>query len=98
MGVEEQRRTGTGKVRRVRWGRGLLMTVLTLLLVVLHQDWWNWKEWKPLAFDFVPVGLWYHAVFSVACAVLMWLFVTLLWPTELERLEDMPAKHDGEGH
>ncbi len=87
-----------GGKHRTRWGRGLLMTALTVALLVLHQDAWNWTKARPLLAGVMPVGLWYHALYSIACAVLMWLFVWLLWPRDLEQLEKLPPKHDGEGH
>ena len=54
---------------------------------VLHQDWWNWSTAGPLAFGFLPVGLWYHAIFTVAAALLMVVLVRWCWPSGLERDE-----------
>ena len=33
--------------------------------VVLHQDFWFWTTATPLVFGFLPVGLFYHAVYSL---------------------------------
>ena len=38
----------------------------------------------PLVFGFVPIGLAYHAAFSIAAAVLLGLLVTYAWPSHLE--------------
>jgi hypothetical protein len=53
-------------------------------LDVLHQDWWNWRETHPLVFGFLPIGLAYHAVFTLATMVLMAAAVKWLWPKHLE--------------
>jgi hypothetical protein len=80
--------------------RRVLLVLLALALLVLHQDFWNWAEYKPLAFGFLPIGLTYHAIFCVACSILMWLLVTFLWPKHLEEIEKEPdARKDmGGGH
>lgn len=64
----------------VRWLFGLAIAAL----FVLHQDWWNWIETRPLVFGFLPVGLAYHAVFTLATMVLMAAAVKWLWPKHLE--------------
>ncbi len=40
-----------------------------VLLLILHHDWWLWNDGR-LVLGFIPVGLAYHAVFSMAAAVL----------------------------
>jgi hypothetical protein len=52
-----------------------LLGFLIVLLVVLHQDFWNWAAATPLAFGFLPLGLTYHVVFALACAGLMGLWI-----------------------
>ena len=64
-----------------------LLLVLTLVLIVVHQDFWNWGSSQPLAFGFLPIGLWYHALFCVAAAILLAMFVLFLWPKDLESVE-----------
>jgi len=60
------------------------------LLYVLHQDLWFWHDARPLVFGFLPIGLFYHAAFTVVAAGVLWLLVTLAWPAHLEprRRED----------
>ncbi len=36
-----------------------------LALIVLHHDWWFWNDGR-LLFGFMPVGLAYHALISLA--------------------------------
>ena len=67
-----------------------LLVLATLALYALHQDMWFWRSARPLVFGFVPIGLFYHAAYSVAAALLLWLLVTFAWPSPLER--------DAEGH
>jgi hypothetical protein len=61
-----------------------LLVAAVLALYVLHQDVWLWRSARPLVFGFVPIGLFYHACFSVAASVVMWLLVTHAWPAHLE--------------
>jgi hypothetical protein len=65
---------------------------LAVVLFVLHQDFWNFSKYEPLAFGFLPVGLAYHACFSIACAGLMFLLVKFAWPTHLEEYEQLPPR------
>ena len=57
------------------------------LLYVLHQDFWFWREARPLVFGFTPIGLFYHAAFTVASAAVLWLLVTFAWPAHLDDSE-----------
>lgn len=61
-----------------------LLIIGVIALYVLHQDFWNWQTAHPLAFGFIPIGLFYHACFTVATSVVMWLLVRYAWPAHLE--------------
>ena len=67
-----------------------LAIVAVALLYVLHQDFWFWREARPLVFGFLPIGLFYHAAFTVASAGVLWLLVAFVWPSHLE-----PRRHEG---
>jgi hypothetical protein len=54
------------------------------LLYVLHQDFWLWRDARPLVFGFLPIGLFYHAAFMVATSLLLAALVTRAWPAHLE--------------
>jgi hypothetical protein len=69
-----------------------LLTLLTVTVYLLHQDFWNWDKAEPLVFGFVPIGLAYHAAYSLAAAALMWVYVKFAWPTHLEKVE--PYRED----
>jgi len=73
----------------------VLLVVATVVLYLLHQDFWYWRTAHPLVFGFVPIGLFYQACFSVAAALLMWLLVKFAWPTHLEEeIEQQSARED----
>ena len=61
-----------------------LLVLAVAVLYVLHQDNWYWKAPRPLVFGFLPVGLAYHAAFSIAAAGVLWLLVRYAWPQHLE--------------
>jgi hypothetical protein len=63
----------------------ILLIVAVVVLYILHQDFWFWRTPYPLVFGFVPIGLFYHACFAVAAALLMWLLVKFAWPSHLEK-------------
>ena len=62
-----------------------LVCLATLLVYLLHQDFWFWSDARPLVFGFVPIGLFYHACYALLCALLIWLLVAHAWPEHLER-------------
>ena len=51
----------------------------------LHQDLWVWRDARPLVLGFLPIGLFYHAVYTLSCSALLWLLVRAFWPAHLER-------------
>jgi hypothetical protein len=71
----------------------LLLTLVVIALYVSHQDVWNWRKVYPMAFGFVPIGLFYHACFTVACALVMWMLVAHAWPAHLE--EEVEGREAG---
>jgi hypothetical protein len=76
-----------------------LLTLLILGVYILHQDFWNWKTAEPLVFGFLPVGLAYHAGYSVLAAIMMAVLVKFAWPKHLESVEpaDPARKSESEG-
>jgi len=73
----------------------ILVVVVVVALYILHQDFWFWRTPYPLVFGFIPIGLFYHACFSVAASLVMWLLVKLAWPAHLEReVENFAPKED----
>jgi len=72
----------------------ILLVVAVAALYVLHQDIWFWRS-SYLVFGFIPIGLFYHACFSVAAALLMWLLVTFAWPAHLEQEVEEVEREEG---
>ena len=61
-----------------------IATVVVSALYALHQDFWFWREARPLLFGFLPVGLAYHAAYCIAVTLLMWTLTRIAWPSHLE--------------
>jgi hypothetical protein len=62
----------------------LSVALLLALVYLLHQDFWFWRDARPLVFGFLPIGLFYHAAYTAGASVLMWLLVKYRWPSNLE--------------
>ena len=73
--------------------KNLFLATLVAILFVLHQDVWNWDAARPLVLGFIPIGLFYHASYSVASSLVLLLAVRLAWPRHLEE----EARRDGGG-
>jgi hypothetical protein len=63
----------------------MLAALLALLLYVAHQDFWFWRTAQPFVFGFLPIGLFYHAAYTIVVSALLWLLVRTAWPSHLER-------------
>ncbi|MCB1097304.1 MAG: DUF3311 domain-containing protein [Verrucomicrobiae bacterium] len=64
-----------------------LIIALVIVLVVLHNDIWFWND-ESLLFGFLPVGLAYHAAFSISAALLWLIACKVAWPHRLEQWAD----------
>lgn len=62
----------------------LLLGVVVAVLYLLHQDFWLWREARPLLFGFLPIGLAYHGAYCIAVSLLMWTLTRIAWPAHLE--------------
>ncbi|NIP84493.1 MAG: DUF3311 domain-containing protein [Planctomycetales bacterium] len=67
-------------------GRNLII-FLAVVLAILHQDFWFWDS-DTLVGGFLPIGLAYHALYSVVAAGLWALAIGIAWPHHLEALVD----------
>ena len=61
----------------------LIFLVIFVALAVLHQDFWNWDK-ATLVFGFMPIGLAYHALYSMVAATFWAVVIKVAWPTHLE--------------
>ena len=59
-----------------------------LLMLFLHQDFWNWST-EAISFLGMPIGLFYHAIFSIACSLLGAWAVIRAWPEKWEKYADV---------
>jgi hypothetical protein len=57
--------------------------LMAAALYALHQDFWFWREARPLVFGFLPIGLFYHAAYTLAISALMSVLVRRHWPSHL---------------
>lgn len=60
-----------------------IVTFVFLVLAALHQDFWNWDN-SGAVFGFLPVGLAYHAAYSIVAAAFWFCVIKFAWPTRLE--------------
>lgn len=54
-----------------------------LVLGLLHQDFWYWDD-PTLVFGFLPIGLAYHALYSLLAGLAWYLALRYAWPADLE--------------
>jgi len=63
-------------------GRSIIWA-LVCALFLLHQDSWWWSD-RSLVLGFLPIGLAYHAGFSLAAGLVWALACKFAWPDEIE--------------
>jgi len=73
----------------------ILIVVLALVLGLLHQDLWWWDD-PTLVFGFLPMGLAYHALYSILAACLWALACKIAWPHHLEAMAKESVEPDVE--
>jgi hypothetical protein len=69
-------------------------TIIVIAAYGLHQDLWLWHDARPLVFGVFPVGLFYHAAYTLALSLIFWFLVTYLWPSHLEGASSSRATHE----
>ena len=66
------------------------MALITAVVYLLHQDFWFWRSARPLVFGFLPIGLAYHAAYTIAISLWMLVLVKYCWPSHLEDASERP--------
>lgn len=62
------------------------------VLFLLHQDSWWWDD-RTLVLGYLPIGMFYHILFSIAATVL-WVFaIRWAWPDHIEEWATTPDAH-----
>jgi hypothetical protein len=64
-----------------------LVWLSVALLVVLHQDYWQWEQ-DALVWGFLPYALAYHAGISLAAAGLWVAAMRWCWPDDVDQVVD----------
>ena len=59
----------------------LVISVLAVLLLILHQDYWFWSN-KTLVFGILPMGLFWHICISIAATLTWYLATQIAWPLD----------------
>ena len=72
-----------------------LLFLMIAFVYVIHQDNWNWSK-TDVVLGFLPIGLAYHALYSILAAVMMALLVKFAWPKHLEEVEPHEPPKDGQ--
>jgi hypothetical protein len=67
---------------------GWIVWLGTLALLLLHQDFWFWDNYETEVFGFMPIGLAYHAGFSIVAALWWGAVMSFAWPHHLEALAE----------
>lgn len=70
-----------------------LVWALVVLLIILHQDNWNWTK-DDLVFGFIPIGLAWHAGISIAASAVWFLATLVAWPKQLELVDTTLSEND----
>ena len=68
---------------------------LVVLLAIILQDFWWWNN-KTLVFGFMPLGLFYHALFSCMAAGVWAMAIKWAWPSEIEEWAESVDEQGGE--
>ena len=74
-----------------------LLVLMVCAVYVLHQDFWNWKTAEPLVLGLLPIGLAYHAGYSILAAIMMAVLVKFAWPAHLESVVPEDGKESTKG-
>jgi len=67
--------------------KGRLAWSLVVVLAILHHDFWNWAD-DSLVLGFMPIGLFYQALISLAAGLVWALVAAYAWPTWVEAWAD----------
>ena len=75
----------------------MLTALVLLVFFALHQDIWFWRSAEPLVFGVLPVGLAWHAGYTLAVSAIMAVLVRRSWPAHLEAAGDADPARRGPG-
>lgn len=61
--------------------------IIVALLFLAHHDFWYWED-RSLVMGFMPVGLFYHVIYSIAAGLVWLLAAKYAWPAHIEEWAD----------
>ena len=67
----------------------ILSILVFAALFILHHDFWNWGN-TEMIFGFLPIGLAYHAGYSIVAGIFWHLVCRFAWPDSIETWADQP--------
>lgn len=70
---------------------------MVLAVIVLHQDFWFWRD-STLVFGVLPMGLAYHAGYSILASLTLATLVKFAWPAHLENVQVEVERTGDLGH
>tara|TARA_B100001105_G_C21975974_1_gene266992 strand:+ start:228 stop:482 length:255 start_codon:yes stop_codon:yes gene_type:complete len=73
-----------------------IVTGLVVLLVILHQDLWNWNQEEPVL-GFMPVALLWQVGISIGAAVTWWIATRIAWPSFEDPLDSETQSQPQQG-
>ena len=62
----------------------VVAALVVTTLYVLHQDVWFWRDARPFVLGALPIGLFYHAAYTLATSLVLVALVWLAWPSHLD--------------
>ena len=71
----------------------MLAGIIVAAMYALHQDVWFWRAARPLVFGFLPIGLFYHAAYTVAVSFMLAWLVRRYWPAHLDT-DGLSRRHE----
>ena len=75
--------------------KGQLAWGFVVVLAILHYDFWYWDD-RSIVLGFMPIGLLYQALISLAAGVAWYFVVKHAWPSWVEEWAEEQAESDGE--
>ena len=69
-----------------------IFLLIFVVLAVLHQVAWIWSS-SHLVFGFLPLGLAFHALYSLTAALFWGIVIKCAWPEDLEKWAEEGEKN-----
>jgi hypothetical protein len=67
--------------------------ILFAILFVIHHDFWWWDD-PSLILGFLPIGMAWHVLFSIAASVFWLAVIKYSWPSSLESWAEQKSSQE----